>query len=291
MDALGVRRDLALGERAHVRADLVERLVERPREPAGPGDRGGADRAHRIRRRRSGDRSADGIVVARFGQAQRRRDRFEPVAQALREIAGGNEGRRREPSGNLRELRDHARLGRRVRDAFDDDLVIVGTLAVAGQRAGRLDGALGEHAGGGSDVCQLGHAHLYATMPSVKRALVSVLMVCATHFAFADKHYVEGHGGTWDCAKDGVIAIDANAGKYTFKGACKSISINGNSNDVTLESTATLSVNGNTNKVTATSADALLVPGNENSVTVKKPPGTSSNPGTNNKITVPKDKK
>jgi len=128
-------------------------------------------------------------------------------------------------------------------------------------------------------------------MPLVKRALVSVLMVCATHFAFADKHYVEGHGDTWDCAKDAVVAIDANAGKYTFKGACKAISINGNANEVTVESAATLSVNGNKNKVIAGSADALLVPGNENAVTMKKAPGTSSNPGTNNKITVPKDKK
>ena len=73
--------------------------------------------------------------------------------------------------------------------------------------------------------------------------------------------------------------------------ACKSISINGNGNKVTIAATATLSVNGNTNSVTANSADALLVPGNENSVTLKKTPATSSNPGTNNKITVPKDKK
>jgi len=128
-------------------------------------------------------------------------------------------------------------------------------------------------------------------MPSVKRALISVLIVCAAHAAFADKKYLDGHGGTWDCAKDGVISIDANAGKYTFTGACKSITINGNTNEVTLDATATLSVNGNKNKVTANSADALLVPGNENAVTVKKPPSTSSNPGSNNKVTVPKDKK
>jgi len=128
-------------------------------------------------------------------------------------------------------------------------------------------------------------------MALVKRALVSALMVCTAQFAFADKHYTEGHGGSWDCAKDGVVSIEANAGKYTFKGACKAISINGNSNEVTLDTTAMLSVNGNTNKVTAKSTDALLVPGNGNSVTLKKAPGSSSNPGTNNKITVPKDMK
>ncbi|MEP6861474.1 MAG: DUF3060 domain-containing protein [Deltaproteobacteria bacterium] len=116
----------------------------------------------------------------------------------------------------------------------------------------------------------------------MKRALVSVLMVCATHMAFADQHYTEAKGGTWDCAKDGVVSIDGKAGKYTFTGTCKAISINGNS---------TSSVNGNTNTVTANSADALLVPGNESTVTMKKRPGTSSNPGTNNKISVPKDKK
>jgi hypothetical protein len=108
--------------------------------------------------------------------------------------------------------------------------------------------------------------------------------------AFAEKHYNEGKGGTWDCAKDGVVTIDANAGKYTFTGTCKSISINGNANKIAIDATATSSVNGNTNAVTANSADALLVPGNENTVTMKKVPGTSSNPGTNNKITVPKDK-
>jgi hypothetical protein len=128
-------------------------------------------------------------------------------------------------------------------------------------------------------------------MPSVKTALISVLMVCATHTAFADKQYLDGHGGTWDCAKDGVVTIDANTGSYTFKGACKSITINGNTNKVAFETTATLSVNGNSNAVTATSADALLVPGNENSVTLKKAPKSSSNPGTNNKVSVAKDKK
>ena len=43
MDALGVRRDLALGERADVGADLGEDLVERPDQPALGRDRTRAD--------------------------------------------------------------------------------------------------------------------------------------------------------------------------------------------------------------------------------------------------------
>lgn len=118
------------------------------------------------------------------------------------------------------------------------------------------------------------------------KALVALLLLSSP--AFADKNYAEGKGGTWDCAKDGVVSIQANDGKYTFKGACKAVSVNGNNNQITLETTAMLSVNGNKNSVEAAAADALLVPGNENKVSVKKKPNTLSNPGNNNKLSVPK---
>jgi hypothetical protein len=119
----------------------------------------------------------------------------------------------------------------------------------------------------------------------VKPVLALLLL---SSVAFADKHYTEGKGGTWDCAKDAVVSIEANDGKYTFKGACKGISVNGNNNHVTVETTAMLSVNGNKNTVDAGTADALLVPGNENTVSAKKKPSTLSNPGNNNKVSVPK---
>lgn len=118
---------------------------------------------------------------------------------------------------------------------------------------------------------------------------ILIALVLMTGAASADKHYTEGKGGTWDCAKDAVVSIEANDGKYTFKGACKGVSVNGNNNQITVETTALLSVNGNKNSVDAATADAVLVPGNENKVTVtKKKPSTQSTTGNNNKISVPK---
>lgn len=118
------------------------------------------------------------------------------------------------------------------------------------------------------------------------KPLLALLLLSSV--AFADKHYTEGKGGTWNCAKDGVVSIEANDGKYTFKGACKGVSVNGNNNQITVETTAVLSVNGNKNTVDAATADAVLVPGNENKVTVKKKPSTQSTTGNNNTISVPK---
>lgn len=67
--------------------------------------------------------------------------------------------------------------------------------------------------------------------------------------AFANKTFNEGSGGTVDCSKDPDTTINLNNGKFTFKGACKSITINGNSNTLAIENVAKLSVNGNDNTV------------------------------------------
>ncbi|MEO8550288.1 MAG: DUF3060 domain-containing protein [Kofleriaceae bacterium] len=117
---------------------------------------------------------------------------------------------------------------------------------------------------------------------------ILVALMVLSSAAFADKSYNEGKGATWDCAKDPVVSIQANDGKYTFKGACKGVSVNGNNNQITLETTALLSVNGNKNTIDAATADALLVTGNENKVTAKKKPSTLSNTGNNNKLSVPR---
>ena len=153
MDALRVRQDLPLGERAHVRAHLVQRLVEWPREPARVRDRELAERSDRLRARRLHDRIARCIAVARLADPERRRDRFEAVAQRLCEVARGHGGGARELLRQLLELRDHARFGRGVGDALDDDLVLIDRLAVAGQDARGLDGATSKTASGGRDCC------------------------------------------------------------------------------------------------------------------------------------------
>jgi hypothetical protein len=116
------------------------------------------------------------------------------------------------------------------------------------------------------------------------KTLVSLLLLVPA-LAAADKSYVDGKGATWDCAKDPVVSILANQGVYTLKGTCKSVSIDGNENKVTIEGSAKLSVNGNKNAVDAASIDAISTNGNENAVSVKKAGAKVSNPGTSNKIT------
>jgi hypothetical protein len=121
------------------------------------------------------------------------------------------------------------------------------------------------------------------------KTLLLLLLVPAV--AFADKSYVDGHGEAWDCAKDATVSIDANDGVYTFKGACKSITINGNKNKLTIEGSTKLSINGNENKVDITSVEAVATTGNQNKVSIKKGAPKISNPGNNNSVAVEKTTK
>ncbi len=119
--------------------------------------------------------------------------------------------------------------------------------------------------------------------------LVALLLVCAPALASADKSYMDGKGGTWDCGKDPVVSIMANEGTYTLKGACKSINVMGNKNKVAVDSAAEINVNGNENMVAAVAVDAINANGNKNSVTYKKAVADKGktavkNPGTDNKV-------
>jgi hypothetical protein len=91
-----------------------------------------------------------------------------------------------------------------------------------------------------------------------------ILAVLSTP-AFADKELAKGT--TWDCKKDPVVSIGNGAGKYTFKGACKKISIGGGSNKVTIASVETLDVGGGMNTINVTTVDALVVGGAGNKIT------------------------
>jgi len=115
------------------------------------------------------------------------------------------------------------------------------------------------------------------------RFLVGLMIALAPAVAHADKTYNDGKGGTWDCAKDAEISINANKGTYTFKGACTQITINGNGNKVTIEKTANLDVNGNKNTVDVASVDAISTNGNDNAVTYKGSPAVT-NLGSRNKV-------
>jgi hypothetical protein len=120
------------------------------------------------------------------------------------------------------------------------------------------------------------------------RTLVGLLIALAPaltpSLARADKTFNDGRGGTVDCKKDPQVTINANDGKYTFKGACTAITVNGNSNKLAIEAVEALAVNGNKNVVDVTSADAISTTGNENKVSYKKGSPKLSNLGTDNSI-------
>jgi len=81
------------------------------------------------------------------------------------------------------------------------------------------------------------------------KTLCALLLVCTPAIAMAGKTYNEGSGGNWDCGKDANVTININDASFTFTGACKNVSINGNNNTVNAESIASLALNGNDNTV------------------------------------------
>ena len=128
VDALGVRRDLASRRTARTEARTCSSVSSSGHACRPPvGDRRCADRLDRARRERRFDRGARRGVVARLAEAEQRRDRLEPVADARRQLGDRRRAPTRAPArpAHRRELDDHARLGRRVGDALDDDLMIV----------------------------------------------------------------------------------------------------------------------------------------------------------------------
>ncbi|MEO6776338.1 MAG: DUF3060 domain-containing protein [Kofleriaceae bacterium] len=111
--------------------------------------------------------------------------------------------------------------------------------------------------------------------------------------AWADKSFTGDKTATWDCAKDATVTIMHGNGKYTFKGACKDITVNGGHNALTIEHVATLTLNGSSNKVAAGNLDAVNITGSDNKVTWKRSGGTGGKPtvstlGQNNAITAGK---
>jgi hypothetical protein len=121
----------------------------------------------------------------------------------------------------------------------------------------------------------------------VKRLAFALLLLPA--IALADKSFTAEKSATWDCAKDATVAITHGNGKYTFKGACKDITVNGGHNTLVIETVATLTVNGSSNTITADTLDTATVTGSDNKVTWKKSGGAGGKPavtalGQNNTI-------
>lgn len=102
-----------------------------------------------------------------------------------------------------------------------------------------------------------------------KLALLFLVLVPFTPTAVADKNYQGGKGGTWDCKKDPVVNINHGRGKYTFKGTCDTINLNGGQSTLTIASVGTLNVNAAQNKITIGTVDAINVNGAGNTITYK----------------------
>ena len=120
----------------------------------------------------------------------------------------------------------------------------------------------------------------------MKRLALFLVVLVTPALASADKAYNEGStGGTWDCAKDASVAININNATFTFKGACTTISINGNGNKLSVEKAKLITGNGNNNTVDAAAVDEITVNGNNNTVSYAKAakPKVTNN-GNDNKI-------
>lgn len=121
----------------------------------------------------------------------------------------------------------------------------------------------------------------------MKRLAFALLFVPA--LALADKSFTSEKSATWDCSKDPTVTIVHGNGKYTLKGACKDITVNGGHNTLVIETVGTLTVNGSSNTVTADSLDTATVTGSDNKVTWKKTAAAGGKPtvtalGQNNSI-------
>lgn len=117
---------------------------------------------------------------------------------------------------------------------------------------------------------------------------LALLIALVPLTAVAEKNYVGGKGGTWDCAKDPVVNINHGKGRYTFKGECEEINVNGGHGTFTIESVGTLNVNAAKNTISIGAVDTINVNGADNTITYKKSKGddgvTVNSVGTGNKI-------
>lgn len=97
---------------------------------------------------------------------------------------------------------------------------------------------------------------------------IAWLLVFVPAVATADK--VMQKAGTWDCKKDPVVSIGNGAGKYTFKGKCKKISIGGGMNKLTIASVEILDIGGGANTITVGEVGTIDVGGADNVIKWKK---------------------
>ena len=97
------------------------------------------------------------------------------------------------------------------------------------------------------------------------RVLVIALLMSSA--VYADKSFSAGAGGTWDCTDDPVVVITGANAHYAITGACRSISVAGGHNALTIAKVGTLDVTGRANTIEVDAVDAIDVNGAGNTIT------------------------
>src|SRR5690242_4927876 len=94
--------------------------------------------------------------------------------------------------------------------------------------------------------------------------LILTLLVVLPALARADKTFTKS--AAWDCKKDPVVVINKGDGSYTFKGACKSITVNGAGVTLKIEQVDQLGLNGGGSIAKVGTVAAIDVNGSGNTV-------------------------
>jgi hypothetical protein len=119
---------------------------------------------------------------------------------------------------------------------------------------------------------------------------IALLLLVVPSLALADRSYNAERKVNHDCNAEPNVSINVSSAEYTFTGACKRISINGSSSDITIETVNKLSVNGSMNKVEVRGADRISVNGSKNKVSYETAANGKGKPkvsslGSGNQIT------
>ena len=105
-------------------------------------------------------------------------------------------------------------------------------------------------------------------MKTIVSLIIALTPALTPALAHADKDLQKG--SAWNCKKDPVVHIVNGDGKYTFTGECKTISVSGGENTLTIASVETLDVGGAENTITVGMVGTINVAGNDNKITWKK---------------------
>ncbi len=120
------------------------------------------------------------------------------------------------------------------------------------------------------------------------KILIAAVLACTSGLALADKSFTAEKSGTWDCAKDASVTISRGNGRFTLKGACTNVTVNGGHNTVVVEHAANLTINGASNTITADTVETIAITGSNNKITWKQAKGGKpkvSELGQNNTVT------